>query len=561
VVANCDDQLACARERMGDDDGALKAALAALSTFDRQRYAMSNPQSREKWAEGHFSLFGLAVDLAARRHDHRLIAELVESARGQGIPAEADGGAKPYAGDGARQIIRPPGVPEWAEPVWIDPLPFTGHRYIKVKRHSALRNADPSGVARMSRPIQLEEVAQAVGGPNAWWWGTFQTGDVLWWSLLGARGSIEAGRIDFRSTSRARRALETLFEALPVPEGGEDDTDFTRRVIRGALADPTSEGELAADLGEALLPQPLIKVFEKADSNNPVSLVVAPCPALAQVPLCALGIGDGRRLVEAAVIRYVPSAALATQVDNQTRKGVRGRGGPGPVVSGLFDPDRNSPLPHASLLASAVAGNEALIATRATKSALRHALASASVRPGSPGVFVYCGHARTPRVAGVALMCLHRDSNQPQACPIQNCCGGSPLTAAELYGQEPADEACPYPMPGRVLLSACDTSGGASAGHSGEWLALAPAMMWAGARLVIATSWPTIDDPRTFEMDVALVDLLKTHPDPAQGLRNVQLDKLHRWRTGPHDKVRLSPIRGWSPLFWAPYVAVGFHAA
>jgi CHAT domain len=117
---------------------------------------------------------------------------------------------------------------------------------------------------------------------------------------------------------------------------------------------------------------------------------------------------------------------------------------------------------------------------------------------------------------------------------------------------------CSYQMPGRILLSACDTAGRA-ARHSGEWLALAPAMMWAGARLVIATSWPTIDDPRTLEMDLALIEVLKNHDDPAEALRSLQVEKLQRWRDGMDDKDPLSPICGWSPLFWAPYIAVGFR--
>ena len=84
--------------------------------------------------------------------------------------------------------------------------------------------------------------------------------------------------------------------------------------------------------------------------------------------------------------------------------------------------------------------------------------------------------------------------------------------------------------------------------------------MWAGARMVVATSWPTLDDPRTLAMDIALVEILTTASDPAEELRKIQLDKLRMWRSGPQEKVPLSPIRGWSPLFWSPYIAVGFHS-
>lgn len=559
MIAHCDWQLAIVRRGLNDDAGALKSALAALATWHRQRYRMRNPGSREYAAKGYYGLVSLAVHLAGQCGDHRLVAELIESARGQGIPAESDKDQSPTRTE-REEITIPPDIPPFAQPVWVDSLPFSQHRYVKVKGRSALRKADPSKRAHIAGTVELEKVARLLGGPNTWWWGTFQTHDSLWWSLINPKGSVEAGRIPFDPGSPAWRAVDELHEALPIPDGTEDDTDFTRRVARGALTDPDLEEALATKLGDALLPGPLKQQLAQANNGKPLSLVAAPCPALCLISLCALGIGDGRRLIEAAVIRYAPSAALAAEIEHQTRPQQRGRGGPAPVVAGLFDPDRTRPLLHASCLASAVAGEEALVAERATRSNLKEALARAKIRPGSAGVFVYSGHARTPHVPGVALLCLHHDDGEPQLCPMQNCCGGTPLTAAELYGQDPTDAAITYPMPGRVLLTACDTSGGSSVGRSGEWLALAPAMMWAGARMVVATSWPTLDDPRTLAMDIALVEILTTASDPAEELRKIQLDKLRMWRSGPQEKVPLSPIRGWSPLFWSPYIAVGFHS-
>ena len=454
AVANCDTLLAEAFWRTEDQNSALGAALAALSTFDRQRYSMTNPQSREVWAEQRFSLFGIALDAAALRGDNRLIAELAECARAQSIPAaqESDDGYENPDETCPFEPL-PHGIAPLIQRARVEPLPLQRPSAIRVRGSSALANAEVSPASRYGTPIDLEAVATEVGGDRAWWWGiTQQTPDVLWWSLIGPNGQVEAGRIDYSGKSPARRAMSTLYESLPLRAGREDDLDFTRRIAGGALADPGTEEALAEELGAALLPPPLRTLLAIQADDDPLSLVVAPNPNLAPLPLGLIGIGDGRRLVDAAILRSAPSAAFLAHVAEEAARGLRLLGGPGPVVCGLFDPDRNNPLRHAARLADEIGSGEKLIGERATKEALAKALKTAAVRPGAASVLVYCGHARTPWLAGTSLLCLHNESGQPSGCPIEDCCGGAPLTATELCGQQPGQENMRYPMPGRVLL-------------------------------------------------------------------------------------------------------------
>ena len=117
-----------------------------------------------------------------------------------------------------------------------------------------------------------------------------------------------------------------------------------------------------------------------------------------------------------------------------------------------------------------------------------------------------------------------------------------------------------YPMPGRVLLLGCDTAGAATLGAGGEWMGLAPAFLWAGARVVVATLWPTLDHPESLKFEAALVDVLKREVDPASSLRVLQLEALQDWRRMTL-AAGVDSVPAGTPLVWAAYAAIGFAAA
>jgi tetratricopeptide (TPR) repeat protein len=572
-MADCNAVLARVLVHLGKDKEALKTALASLAVTDAQRYSLANPQSRENWARLHYRTYLTALGLAHAADDQRLMTELIESARAQAVPAPA-GPDEPAARVAGRSGAQPAGRgrhPDAASAVTypladrpasagrtvIDSAPIAAPRRVQVGGKSALHAARPNGIkgSRGSKPMDLARVAADVGGGDTWWWGSWQADESLWWSLISPEGRAHAGRIDIAPGSRLLQALEELHKGLPIRWEEESPLEFTHRLKASPLADPQAEQALAAELSECVLPLPLLEALRERPADDPLALAVAPCPPLAPVPLACLPIGTGRRVIEAATIQFAASAALMADLEAQVGAG-RADGGPGPLLVGVFDPDRKDPLPNARRLAEAVSPRVKLTGKQATLTALRDALAG-HVRPGQPGVLVYAGHARTP-ATGAAMLCLGNPRPGSVDCPHHPCCGGIPLTAADLCERVPWDDAFGYPMPGRVLLSACDTAGATAAGVGGEWLTLAPSMLWAGARLVIATAWPTLEDPRTLELDTAIVDVLTSHEDPVAALRDLQVERLTRWREG-QGSSRRAVIQGWSPLYWAPYVAVGFR--
>jgi CHAT domain-containing protein len=149
--------------------------------------------------------------------------------------------------------------------------------------------------------------------------------------------------------------------------------------------------------------------------------------------------------------------------------------------------------------------------------------------------------------------------------------GGDDQDALALAGEDILSahalfsNAAPLPMPARVLLSACSSAGATGAG-GGEWLGLTAAVLWRGARQVIATNWPIWDTPFTTSFDHKLALRLQHDADPAVTLRELQLEALSDWRDSEHDlsdheenglpySARDIPF----PLIWAAYTCVGIY--
>jgi CHAT domain len=108
-------------------------------------------------------------------------------------------------------------------------------------------------------------------------------------------------------------------------------------------------------------------------------------------------------------------------------------------------------------------------------------------------------------------------------------------------------------MPAQVLLQACDTSA-VSDTRSGEWLTIAPAFVAGGAREVLATLYPILDDG-------AASDLSSTGHDPLIGaaiageslsaaLWEYQRGKSKIWLSKGNSHL------GDSPLVWGAYAPI-----
>ena len=164
--------------------------------------------------------------------------------------------------------------------------------------------------------------------------------------------------------------------------------------------------------------------------------------------------------------------------------------GAGPVRAAVVD--ALDDLPHVRALAALA--THAVIGAEATTASVVEAL-----RSTRPGVVVVAGHARSDGVAD-AHICVARAGDGPP-CPYSSpngLCAGEPLGAATWLATDPASDAA---VANRVLLATCHGSGADTAGRAGEWLGLAPALLFAGARMVVATAWPVLDHPVTAAID------------------------------------------------------------
>jgi hypothetical protein len=302
-------------------------------------------------------------------------------------------------------------------------------------------------------------------------------------------------------------------------------------VLNGPLCRSYREEEaLSITLGHRLIP-PILRaeLRRRAGGDNPLQLVLSGT-LFAIVPTALLGIDPvspdryPARLIDAAVLRIAPPAALVDHVDRHPTYPV----GELPISVACVDP--RGDLVHSRRVPPGV---EALLAhPEATPQALAKALRQ--LGPSHPSLFYYSGHASGEGDAesGLALQ-------------------GQIVTADLIFtaaGNGPV-----LPFPARALLAACSSSGAGGAG-AGEWFGLAAAILWAGARQVVATNWRVWDTPFTSRFDLDLAKAMRDPGDAAAALRAVQLKWLQRWRAAPPDADRgESPL----PVIWSSYICTG----
>jgi tetratricopeptide (TPR) repeat protein len=559
-LAAVDSQLevALALKGLGRHDEALNVAAGAAAELDATRYELGHMGNRVTFARANEKARALALELATVSAP-RLAAELLESARVQGLPTMRTNDGVAHATPPLPR--RPPGKSRSRRRSATAAAP--GNTALSVARTAAgmapltppprlrLFAAGSPDTDRLAQApssagdVVLAQVAAAVAGSEWWWWGSWAAGGQLYWSLVGHDGTVEAGAIPLASVEPA---LSRLAAALPSRLEGESGGNVTR-ARAGALARPETGVALASELGEVLIP-PTLKglVRARAAGGRPLSLVVAPAPMLGQVPFGLLGTAKaGTHLAHGAVIRLGASAALLDMIrrreprqfcprvlcvlDPCGKKATDPSGGERPL----------SLLPDGGLDQMGVTGwswlHEAAVLSRAGHlPELRgsgHLAEPATIdqlgkmlRTTDPGLLAYLGHVSNASddVPASASLVLDDDS----------------LSARNLlYDKEPRR----WPMPSRVALIGCG-SGGARAP---EWLGLAPASLWAGAQIVAATSWDLIDEADTWKLADEVVSVLHRSADPAAEWREQFIRHLAEWKSqgGP------------SPLSWGAIQFIG----
>lgn len=581
-LAYCDHNRAAILMDMNQLDEALTTALQALVKYDTSRYMLRHSQHRASWSAQHKKSYALALDLAQRLANPKLVAELVEGARIQGLPPTLPADRHAY------QVLNAPvlqaaeehtrmasdfdiaDVPQSIAIAAAGLTPLTPPPKLSLFENSRSELAALVSTGLWEGSACLAHAARAAAGDAWWWWGTWAAGEWLHWSLISHDGTVEAGAI---ALSELTEPLERLAAALPICREGETRDQAAARANSGALTNREMEAVLARDLGTILLPLPLRERLLATDPTKPLSLVVAPAPLLGQVPFALLGLHNGSnsrsmtsspdvqssvgssvnrdtnlrmpRLGELAVLRLGASVPLLEKVaarEQTTRTYQK-------VVTVLDAGDQKlmhdtdlviwghklkapwmqqvlSRPEHLPVLTDSMFFRD-LVAKEATKRAFGEML-----RNKDADVFAYFGHvadARSPDAPASAHLFLYDGQ----------------LTAAEWLYQ--ADS---YPVPPRVALLGCSSSGA----HSPEWLTLAPAALWAGARVVVATNWniPLWTTTEMFKTTVKMfnkiVEILLDFDDPASWMQKMFCENLQRWRT----EENADP-----PLLWSSLSLVG----
>jgi hypothetical protein len=546
-------ELAQALAAAGRRSEAIAVAARAAAELDAGRYQLAGIPNRVAFVAANDEARALALDLTIV-NSPRVAAELIESARVQGLPAwplPERPGALPLS---SRPELAGSFV-SWG----MDRKKSAAFAAEDGPRSAALTAA---GLTPLTPPPRLDlfepgdselsllasgrfstdhvvlaQVAAAAAGPQWWWWGSWVAKSNLYWSLLGHDGTIQSGAIPMGSIEPA---LRHLAHTLPNPLPGERPGAAVARARSSALADPDATVALAAELGDVLIPDRLRDaVLTHARKGDPLSLVVAPAPVLGRVPFGLLGLGQpGLHFAHGAVVRLGASAALLEHVRTRPSEDQGGH------VLAVVDPSDRAPLlPVAHLHQMGLTGwrwlQDASVLSRPCHlNDLRrtHVAAPATaadlgrmLRTGNPAVLAYIGHVFNETDSTPSTSSLVLEDGLLSAHDL-------------LYDQDHQN----WPMPPRVALIGCGSAGA----QAPEWLGLAPAAMWAGAKIVAATTWDLIDDAASWQLADEVVGLLEGCSDPAARWREHFLDHLDTWLSG----------NGSAPLFWGAIQFIGLRS-
>lgn len=500
----------------GQRADALPLAARALMELDRTRYLLAAQSSRTSWSKRFRRVLDFALDAAHAEQDHEFMAELLEFARVQTLPAATAEGAGDIA------LSTPP--------------------IILVNNRARL--ARPG---EQNRPayVSLEHAAERAAGRGAWWLSYWATDGWLYWALVAPSGDTNSGRVSFSATSALRATLDDLERALPALLPGEEPGAMDFRVAKSPLLiDPGQELLLSATLGNLLLPPPLIRAAarSRARGEERLPLAIAPAAALGYIPWSILVAGDQQspdpdRLVDVCDWVLAPSAALICHA----ALGTRTRAPLALAVADTTDDPGLGELPGAREQADALPGTIRVLGGQhwspsnpATLTRLEQELRT--IGPDATVMFM-ChavrGSADEPSNGGILLApagqgpaAAHYDILTPQAVFAMNKRG---LT-----------------MPSQVILQACDTSALKDAA-SGEWLTIAPAFISAGTREVVTTVYPLVDLPGV-EDPVTRAALSGDSLQAA--VAQLQREGLTRWTSGHHTH------RAHTPFTWGAYATI-----
>jgi len=501
---------------------AADSAIRAVQTLDNFRHSLPNATDRYQIVRRVYPhVFTVAISACLRVGRHDEAAALVERSRVQ-----------PVLGDTSQGYLEP--------------------------RPVATRPGAPS-VGGTGTSVFLSSLAGRVA-PGATW--------VGWWTdegrLVRCRSGpnatdVDNGELDATGLQRLALCLPLALDAdLDACAGNQQQANLLalwraasgplvndRRIrsvmslllpasiIRTVQKDPDISALAAMSADELLWPltQNLFadhwraELLAAANNETRLGLVVAPPPQLGRVPWAALpltdpALGPVTHLVDVAdIVVGLPASLGVGRPQPQTVAPPARSDHPGP---GLLVSDSRGDLPWASRLRP---HGYTVLGSTGAAAATRQQLASAlATRPRS---LVINGHVIPGTEIEPALAALVLVTADGAIDPMT-------VTDMRQLGVPPV-----------CIILGCD---GAGAAIGTEWTGLATGLIWAGAREVVTTTSPVIDDATTVQFDEALLAVIEEH-GATEGLWTWQRTMASRHRADPQ-----SPNH--APYRWAASVVL-----
>ena len=486
---------------------ALSLALQAVRVFESVRTSQGTAETRAALYRQVRGTYVLALSLAAELEDGRAALEVTEAARADGVAAVLRRGRLEVGGE-AGELLGRIRVLEAAaaegdpgelgtERLVLDPAARAARRHELTGELEALYRR--LGELTSAAFAAAYAPAPASGDPEAARAGVSPGAHVLAYEL------DDGGDEWVAYCTWVPPAGEPVVTASPLsPRARRLLARYGARDSAVAHeADPLPYVELA----QALLPPGLAALVGERSDDDPVKLVVVPAGRLWALPWSALRLGDGRALVEAAVVALAPSlGVLAALAARPAPAGV------GALVCVGAHPELDAGSERAALREVFEDLEEVAPAALAARLAQG---------PPRAHVVVTGVHGQAPEDAGAGLD-HHLDLG-----------GGARLRAAELVGVD---------LGGELTLGACFVNS-PIARPGDEPLTLPTVALCAGAVAVVGGVF-AVPDAATAALLGAYYRRLGTGLAPHRALREAQLERLRARPASP-------------PSDWAGMVATG----
>ncbi|MGQ4331774.1 CHAT domain-containing protein [Streptomyces hayashii] len=553
--------LARADEFDGRPGPALAQAAHALAAVHDARYLIPSARGRKQWERVQLNAYATVLRLAERSGDAVLLAEVVETVRGEVLPDRIDRTELEahLALDAMTATAAPAGTPDGDGGTAVDTAAEAADDgpSARGRTRSALPGLDPvrrpppvrvagrrrlpTGAGR-SGVIDLDVELCALGG-RCWYWSAAVVLDRYYWVVRDPDGRWTHGSADIAQQSPAALADQALRQALPLPLPGEDAAAAAARADRGPLSrgagpDGGKERALLGSVAEAFLPAPLAAGLRATPPDEVPSLVVSLPAALAHLPVPALPLepGTDRRVVDVARVLHVPAWSVVNQ--RLTRRPPQA-GQPYDLRLAVMAPD-GDPVAAARLKSPPFARRS--LGGPLPKERLSQVLHL--LDDDRHWLLYLAGHVTTewnPTRGGLRL--------GPEGD------GYGHLSIAEmLAAADSGPHANLFPVPERVLAVGCGSLGlehepetGGARTPTSEWLGFGSALMFAGADHVICTLYPVYPVGQLNDIAHSLAERLVAGDSPADALRDVQLAELNRWRGTGEGR----------PFLWQAFVYAG----